>query len=172
MSDLPGDGCSGRSWGRRELARGALAGFFAGIPQVVAAQIVGTAVGDRQRADIAPRLVQRVAEHLGTSLPRPARWILGIVFHFAYAAMWGTVYAAAHEALGRRSRSPLRSGGALGAAIYTLAFSRLGMGTQLDSEPHPDRRGPRATLVQATSVLSFSLTVAYAERWLRERWRA
>lgn len=172
MSELPGDERADRVGRARLLAGGALAGFFAGIPQVVAAQVVGAAVGDRQRADIAPRLVQRVAERCGTSVPRPARWTLAMLFHFAYATMWGVVYVAAREALDQRRLPPPLGAGMLGGAIYTLAFSRLGVGTQVGSEPRPARRGGREWAVHWTSVLSFSLTMAYGERWLRERrWR-
>ena len=92
-----------------------------------------------------------------------------MAFHFGYAAWWGAAYAGVSEALGARRVPPLLGGGLLGAVIYTLAFSRVGMGTATGAERHPDRRGPRDWLVQMTSVLSFSLIVAYGYRALRER---
>ena len=159
-----------RTW---TLARGATAGmavgFLAGVPQVLAAQIVAMLLGRRERADIAPRFVQHAAEQLGQSLSPPVRWTLAMAFHFGYAAWWGAAHAAAIEALAARRVPPALSGGLLGAIIYTLAFSRTGMGPAIGAERHPDRRGWRDWLVQATSVLSFSLIVAYGYRGLRER---
>jgi hypothetical protein len=153
----------------RRVTAGMAVGFLAGIPQVLAAQAVALALGRRERADIAPRFVQRAAEHLGQSLSRPARWTLALVFHFGYAVWWGGAYAATIEALGVRRVPPALGGGLLGAVIYTLAFSRIGMGTATRAERHPERRGLRDWIVQATSVLSFSLIVAYGYRGLRER---
>jgi len=159
-----------RTWTlARGVTVGTAVGFLAGVPQVMAAQVVAMVLGRRERADIAPRFVQHAAEHLGQSLSRPARWTLAIVFHFAYAAWWGAAHAAAIEALGPRRAPPAVSGGLLGAVIYTLAFSRIGMGTATGAERHPERRGWRDWVVQATSVLSFSLIVAYGYRGLRER---
>ncbi len=153
----------------RGVTMGMAVGFLAGIPQVLAAQVVAMALGRRERADIAPRLMQRTAEKLGQSLSRPARWTLALAFHFGYAAWWGAAYAAVSEALGARRVPPALGGSLLGAVIYTLAFSRVGMGTATGAERQPDRRGWRDWLVQATSVSSFSLIVAYGYRALRER---
>ncbi len=155
------------------LARGVTAGmtvgFLAGIPQVLAAQAVALLLGRRERADIAPRLVQRTAEHAGKSLSRPARWTLAMAFHFGYAAWWGAVYATVVERADPHRVPPSLGGGLLGAVIYTLAFSRIGAGTLTSAERDPDRREGREWVVQATSVLSFSLIVAYGYRRLRER---
>ena len=154
------------------LARGVTAGmavgFLAGIPQVLAAQAVALLLGRRERADIAPRFVQRLAEHAGQSLSRPARWTLAMAFHFGYAAWWGAAYATVVEKTDPRRVPPSLGGGLLGAVIYTAAFSRIGMGTATGAESHPARRGWRDWLVQATSVLSFSLTLAFGYRGLRE----
>lgn len=151
----------------RRIIVGAAVGFFAGIPQVLVAQAVALLLGRREQADIAPRFVQRTAERLGKSLLRPARWTLALAFHFGYALWWGAVHATAIEALRPRRLSPALSGGLLGAVIYTLAFSRIGAGTATGAERHPDRRGWRDWTVQAASVLSFSLIVAYGYRALR-----
>lgn len=153
----------------RRIILGTAVGFVAGIPQVLAAQAVALLLGRRERADIAPRFMQRAAERLGKSLSRPARWGLAAAFHFGYALWWGGAYAAAVEAVGARRVPPAVGGGLLGAVIYTLAFSRIGAGTATGAERHPDRRGWRDWAIQAVSVLSFSLTLAYGYRGLRER---
>ncbi len=160
----------GKMWSlARRVALGMAAGCFAGIPQVVAAQAVGRLVGSRQEADIGPRIVHHAALEAGQSLSRPARWFLATCLHFGYAAAWGTVYAPLVESAGLRRVPPALSGGLLGAVIYALAFSRLGMATLTGAERHPDRRGGHEWAVQWTSALGFALTLAYGYRWLRER---
>ena len=126
-------------------------------------------MGRRERADIAPRLVQNTAKQFGGSLSRPTRWLLATIFHFGYAAGWGAAYAVAHEASEMRRVPAWLSGGVLGALIYAAAFSRLGGGTMVGAERHPDRREGRELAIQWTSALSFSLTLAYGYRWLRGR---
>ena len=147
--------------------RGAALGVVAGVVQVVVAQLVGLATGRRERTDIAPRLVQRAAERLGTSPSRPLRWLLATVFHFGYGAGWGGLFA-----LARRSRRARRiptglAGCLLGVAIYGAAFSRAGAGTRLGSERHPERRRWYEFAIQWASSLAFALVVAYAEAWTR-----
>ena len=153
----------------RDIGEGMVVGCFAGIPQVIAAQIVGGLVGRRERADIAPRLVQNTAEQFGESLSRPTRWLMATVFHFGYAAGWGGAYAVAQKALGARRVPEWLSGGVLGALVYVAAFSRIGGGTLVGAERHPDRRENRELAVQWTSTLSFALTLVYGYRWLRGR---
>ena len=150
----------------RRVALGVATGLFAGIPQVLAAQTVGALVGRRDRADIGPRFVQRVAERTGHSPSRPARWSLAALFHFGYAAGWGAAYAAAVEVAGIRRGPPLLTGGLLGGLIYAVAFSRLGAATKSHTERHPDRRSGHEWAVQFTSAFSFALTLAYCYRWL------
>ncbi len=79
------------------VTRGVTAGWIAGIPQVLVAQVVGHVLGLRERADIGPRFVKRAAEHSGRPLSPPMHWLLGAVFHFEYAASWGMGYALAVE---------------------------------------------------------------------------
>lgn len=153
----------------RRVAAGVAFGLVAGVPQVLAAQIVGGLVGKRRQADVGPRFVQRVEKKLGRSPSRSERWSLATVFHFGYAAAWGAFYAVTVEATGARRVPPILPGGLLGALIYTLAFSRLGAGTQAGSERHPNRRGKHDWAVQLTSAFSFALTLAYTYRWWRGR---
>ncbi len=169
MSDEKRDGESQAWTFARRVALGAAAGIFAGVPQVLAAQLVGGLVGSRGKADIGPRFVQRASEKAGESLSRPARWSLAGLFHFAYSAGWGAAYAAAIESTGAHRVPPLLTGGPLGALIYALAFSRLGAATLTGTERHPDRRGERDWAVELTSAFSFALILAYCYRWCRQR---
>lgn len=159
-----------RRWilGRR-AAIGVATGLFAGIPQVLAAQLVGLLVGSRGRADIGPRFVQRVGEKVGQPPSRPARWSLAALFHFGYAAGWGAAYATVVEATGARRLPPLITGGLLGALIYAVAFSRVGAATRTEAERHPDRRRGRDWAVHLTSAFSFALILAFGYRWLGGR---
>jgi hypothetical protein len=152
------------------VTRGVTAGCWAGIPQVLLAQLVGKALGIRGRADIGPRFVARAAQHAGSSLSRPMHWLLGAVFHFEYAAGWGAAYALIVERLGTRRVPPLVSGGLLAALIYTAAFSQIGAATQTGAERDPEQRQGGERLVHWTAALTFGLTIAYTYRWLRERW--
>lgn len=152
------------------VTRGVMAGWIAGIPQVVLSQIVGALAGSRERADIGPRFMHRAAQQTGRHLSRPMRWLLGGVFHFEYAAMWGATYALLTESIGWRRVPPPVAGALLGAAIYTAAFSGIGAGTQTGAEREPEERKKREWAVHLTAPLSFALPLAYAYRWLREQW--
>jgi hypothetical protein len=152
----------------RTIARGIVAGLIAGVPQVVLTQVEATVLDlPREQADIGPRFVRRLAQRvLGESLSEPTHWLLATLFHFGYAAQWGALYALLHE---YRPTPPLVGGPLLAALIYALAFSPWGAATQTGTERPPERRSNRETLVHWTAALSFSLTTAYAYRWLRRR---
>lgn len=164
--------CDGTARGPRwlrDIGVGMVTGCLAGIPQVIAAQLVGVLVGRRERADIAPRLVQNIAKQFGESLSRPSRWLLATLFHFSYAAGWGAAYAVARETRGVRRVPEWLAGGVLGLLVYAVAFSRVGTGTLVGAERPPDRRENREWAIQWTSSLSFALALAYGYRWLRGR---
>jgi len=152
------------------VTRGVTAGWWAGIPQVLLAQLVGKALGIRGRADIGPRFVARAAQEAGSSLSRPMHWLLAAVFHFEYAAGWGAAYALIVERLGTRRVPPLLSGGLLAALIYAAAFSQIGAATQTGAERDPEQRQGEERLVHWSAALTFGLTIAYTYHWLRERW--
>ena len=153
----------------RRVALGIVAGLFAGIPQVLAAQAVGALVGKRSEADVGPRFVQRTARLFRRAPSRPERWSLAGLFHFVYAAGWGTAYGTLVGAAGADRVPPPLAGGLLGALIYGVAFSRVGAGTLTHTERHPDRRSEQDWMVLLTSAFSFALTLAYSYRWLDRR---
>ena len=152
------------------VTRGVTAGWIAGIPQVLLAQAVGHLLGIRERADIGPRFIRRAAQHTGRSLSTPMHWLLGGVFHFEFAAGWGTLYALAVESLGARRVPPLLGGGVLGSAIYAAAFSPLGAATRTGTERQSGQRSAGETALHCVSAFSFALTASFTYRWLRERW--
>jgi len=150
--------------------RGVTAGWIAGIPQVVLAQVVGQLLGVRERADIGPRFVRSAAAHAGSDLSPSMHWLLGAVFHFEYAAMWGALYGLLVEWRGHRRVPPLLGGAVLGGLVYLAAFSPLGAATRTGAERQVGRRDPRETLLHWQSALLFGLVNALAYRRLRDRW--
>ena len=143
------------------------AGLFAGIPQVLTTQVEAWLLGlARERADIGPRFVQRLARRLGESFPTSLKWALAAAFHFGYAAWWGGLYALVQEL---RPMRPLVGGPLLAGLIYTVAFSPWGAATQTGTEQPPEQRPERESLLHWTAALSFSLTTAYTYLWLRRR---
>jgi hypothetical protein len=147
------------------VARGVAAGLVAGIPQVLVVQLIEKLLGlPPDKADIGPRFVERSANHLGTSLPSPARWLLSALFHFAYSAWWGAVYGLA---AGVRRVPTLPAAALLGGVIWTAAFSPIGAGTQTGTERQPRHRNWRDHTLHVTAALSFSLVAAYTYGLLR-----
>jgi hypothetical protein len=152
------------------VTRGVAAGWVAGIPQVLVTQVEAHLLGQRERADIGPRFVARAAQHEGRPLPPLMQWLLGGVFHFEYAALWGALYALVVEPVGPRRVPPLLGAGVLGAIIYTAAFSPIGGATRTGAERPLERRRPSEMLLHSSAAASFALTMAFAYRWLREHW--
>ena len=152
------------------ITRGVTAGWIAGIPQVLVTQVVGQLEGRRERADIGPQFIRQATRHTGRPVSRPLEWLLAGVFHFEYAAGWGVLYALAVETIGPRRVPPLLTGSALGAVIYTAAFSPLGGATRTGTVSPPEWRPGGETLLHGSAAFSFALTAAFVYRWLRERW--
>ena len=151
------------------LAEGIVAGLAAGVPQVLFAQIAGHLLDvPRERADIGPRFMQRLAQSFGTSLPEPLPWLLATAFHFGYAAGWGGLYGALR---GQPRLSPVALTPLLATAIYTAAFSPWGAATKTRTERHPKHRHLHETLLHCIAAGSFSLATAVAFEWLRKRRR-
>ena len=153
-----------------DLVKGALAGLLAGVPQVLLTQAEARLLGlPGRQADIGPRFVHRVGEHLDTPPKRTERWFLAGVFHFGYAAGWGVLYALLQR---WRPAQPHVGGPLLAALIYALAFSPWGAATQIGTERPVETRPTRETLLHWTAALSFSLAVAYLYARLEPRWVA
>lgn len=152
------------------ITRGVTAGWIAGIPQVLVAQIEGQMLGVRERADIGPRFVRQAALHAGSSLSGPLQWLISGVFHLEYAAMWGALYAVISELLSPRRIPPLLGGALLGGIVYAAAFSPLGAATRTGAEHEVGRRDPRETALHWSAALTFGVVNALSYRWLRKRW--
>lgn len=152
------------------VTRGVTAGWIAGIPQVVLAQLVARLLGVRERADLGPRFMRTAAAHAGSRVPTPMHWLLGGVFHFELAAGWGALYGLLVDWRGHRRVPSLFGGLVLTALIYLATFSPLGAATRTGAERQVGRRDRRETLVHWVSALAFGLTDALTYRWLRERW--
>lgn len=149
------------------ILRGMAAGLIAGVPQVLLTQAEARLLGmPASQADIGPRFVQRVAEHVDTQPRHHERWLLAGVFHFGYAAAWGIFYALMQR---WRPAQPHVGGPLLATLICALAFSPWGAATQTGTERPVASRPTRETLLHWTAALSFSLTLAYlherASRW-------
>jgi len=144
---------------RHALRVGVVAGLVAGVPQVLLTQLEAWLMPvSRRRADIGPRFVQRISEHLDTDLEREHHWFIAGAFHFGYAAWWGIVYALLQR---WRPAQPHVGGPLLAALIYGLAFSPWGAATQTGTEQPVETRPTRETLLHWTAALSFSLSLAY-----------
>ena len=152
------------------VTRGVTAGWVAGVPQVLLAQLVAQLLGVRERADLGPRFMRTAAAHAGSHVSTPMHWLLGAVFHFELAAMWGALYGLLVDWRGHRRVPPLLGGVVLTGLIYLATFSPLGAATRTGAERQVGRRDPRETLVHWLSALAFGLTNALTYRWLRERW--
>lgn len=152
------------------VTRGVTAGWVAGIPQVLVAQVVGQLLGVRERADLGPRFMRTATAHAGSHVSAPMHWLLGGVFHFELAAMWGALYGLLVDWRGHRRVPSLLGGLVLTTLIYLVTFSPLGAATRTGAERQVGRRDPRETLVHWVSALSFGLINALTYRWLCERW--
>jgi len=152
------------------VTRGVTAGWIAGIPQVLAAQLAGRLLGVRERADIGPRFMRHATAEAGSHVSPPMHWLLGGVFHFELAALWGALYGLLVDWRGHRRVPPPLGGVVLAGLVYLAAFSPLGAGTRTGAERPVGRRDGRETLLHWVSALAFGLTNALAYRWLRECW--
>ena len=156
-----------RVWPTRLLVNGVIAGLLAGVPQVLLTQLEAWLLPvPRHHADIGPRFVQRVGEHLDADLEREQHWLLAGVFHFGYAAWWGLVYTLLQR---WRPARPHVGGPLLAALIYALAFSPFGAATQTGTERPVASRPTGETLLHWTAALSFSLPLAYLYDRLAQR---
>lgn len=148
-----------------------LRGASAGIGACTIQAIIGKAeekmlLPPWEDSNIAPRLMQRLAEHAGESLSPVTKWMLGTAFHLGYGAFWGALYAAGRE---RRPVNPLLGGSLLGGLIYGITFPRWGGAVQTRTERPPGRRTERMTFVAASVTLAFGLATALLYEGIREK---
>jgi hypothetical protein len=144
----------------------------------VIASVVQAAVGasesavflpESENANLAPRLMGRLAARAGGTLSPEERWTLGTAYHLGYGAGWGMLYAAARE---RRRIHPLVGGTLLGGLIYGITFPSWGGAIHLEAERAPGVRSRRMEVVLASVTLSFGLSTAYIYEGMRGRTRA
>ena len=151
------------------LLRGSAAGIVGSIVQAaVGASESALLLPEHEDANIAPRLMDRLARDLGEDLPLAAEWVLGTLFHFGYGAAWGMLYALLDDQL---DVHPAVGGAAMGAVIYGITFPRWGGAVQTQVERPPEARTRRMTFVAASVALTFGLSTAYAAHELKLRLR-
>jgi hypothetical protein len=148
------------------VLRGAGAGFLGTLPQTAIGKIEDRLfLPPEENADIAPRLVHRVAERVGVDLPNPAKWVLGTIYHVGYGGVLGAAYALVRE---RRPTHPLLGGLLLGGFIYGITFTRWGAGTRLGAERPPGVRTRRMTVVDWSVALTFGIATALIYERMRD----
>jgi hypothetical protein len=144
---------------RHAALTGALAGAAASTVQsAIGFTIDKLLLPPEHDNNISPRLVDRATSKLGIRTPRAFNWVAGVTFHFAYGIGWGTVFGL----LDRHFRLPRPLlGTLLGGTIYTLAFSRIGLGTKTDTEIHPDERPLAKQLDLMAVAFAYALSLAF-----------
>ena len=146
------------------VLRGAAAGLGASVIQVV----IGKGeekllpLPDHEDANIAPRLINRVAEQAEIKLSSRHHWVLGTLFHFGYGAFWGAGYALAVR---DREVSPLVGGTLLGGLIYALAFPRWGAAVVTKTERPPEKRTAKMNIVAWSVALSYGVATGLLYQW-------
>lgn len=150
-----------------------LPALLAGAAAGVVGSIVQAAIGKSEElallpewedSNIAPRLMDRLADGMGESLPTPAAWALGTAFHLGYGATWGGLYALARE---RLRPDPVVGGLAMGAVIYAITFPAWGGAVRTRTERQPRRRSWGMEVVAASVTLGFGLATAAAYERIR-----
>jgi hypothetical protein len=141
---------------------GVLEGAAAGVAASIVQAFVGKAeelllLPPGEDADIAPRLVDRVAQRFGARLPPAVKWGLGTAFHLGYGALWGGFYGLVQR---RHPLPALLAGAGLGLLIYGITFPRWGAAVKTGAERPPSERSTRMTVVAASVALTYGLMVA------------
>ena len=137
------------------LVRGAIAGAAASVPQAAigkAEEILFLPPGED--ANIAPRLLDRLAGMFGDNPSRQEEWMMGTVFHVLYGAGWGAAYAVATE---RLRLPPLIGGSLLGGLIYGITFPRWGGAVLTRTERPPGLRSRRMTVVAWSVAMGYGI---------------
>lgn len=134
------------------------AAVLASVPQVVVPKIEERLfLPQHESADLGPHFIEALADRASTRLPEDTKWLAASAFHFGYAALWGLLYAAAHE----RWRFPPWAGGlTMAAVIHLMTFPRWGAAVLVGAEPPPERRSWRYEIVLASAPLIFGIGTA------------
>lgn len=146
-------------WAAR-LLRGAVAGLAASTVQVIIGKLEEKLLPlpPHEDADIAPRLVGKVAENAGIETTKATRWTLGTLFHFGYGALWGMGYAATVEKISeKRPVDPLLGGTLLGTLIYVITFPNWGGAVKTRTERPPEQRSPGFHLITWSVALTYGI---------------
>lgn len=150
------------------VVQGVESGLAAGMVQVIVGKVEEKLLlPPGEDADIAPRLVRRLADDVGERLSPPTAWALGTAFHFGYSAFWGGLYALARE---RYRFAPLAGGAILGGIIYGITFPSWGGAVHAQTERPPGQRSRRMTFVALSVASTFGIATAmlYERRRNRE----
>lgn len=146
---------------------GAAAGIVGSLVQVAVGKLEEMEfLPEREDSNFAPRLMDRLADHAGYELSKPAAWSLGTVFHLGYGAGWGALYALVRE---HRPIHPLTGGVAMGSFIYLITFPRWGGAVQTGTERPPGRRSFGLELLAASVTLGFGIATAMVYEQVRDR---
>src|SRR5690606_9554089 len=149
------------------VLRGSTAGMVGSLVQAaVGATENALILPSHEDANIAPRLMDRLARDIGKDMPIELEWILGTLFHFGYGASWGILYSLVDEEF---DLHPAIGGAAMGGIIYAITFPRWGGAVQTQVERPPETRTRRMTFVAASVALTFGVSTAYAVNALRLR---
>jgi hypothetical protein len=151
----------------RQMVLGAGAGALAGIVQPAVGKLEEELFfPDGEDTEIPKHFVRAAGARMGIEISEEEGLAAGTVFHVGYALFWGAAYALAREEL---DLPPLAAGLGLGGLLYLMAFSRMGAGTRVGSEPHPDHRPGRHWLLTTSMPMVYALTTAAAYEEIR-RW--
>jgi hypothetical protein len=139
-----------------DLVRGGACGLAGGTLQVAVGWLLSqTLLPPWEDNNIAPRLMQRSLSAVGQRPSSGRDWVLGTLFHYAYAFAWGAVLARGRAL----SNLPaLVVAAPVSLVVYTLAFSRVGAGTLVRAEAHPAERpaNKQASLLGVVTAFTVS----------------
>lgn len=145
-----------------------IAGAETGVCAAVIQAVLGESLNEwllpgRVSADVASRLVERANERYQLDMTEPFLFFGASTFHFGYGAFWGALHALARE----RGVPPVVSSVALTGVIYALAFSSIGGGPAVGSEPDPRRRSRGELAYQLSVAGGFAASLALLYEWVR-----
>ena len=145
-----------------------LQGMAAGVGASIIQVVVGKAeekllpLPRHEDANLAPRLIGRLARQAGTDAPTGSRWVLGTLFHLGYGAFWGAGYALVVR---DKPVPPVVGGTLLGGLIYALAFPRWGAAVLTKAERPPEKRSAKMNIVAWSVALTYGVATGLMYGW-------